>query len=203
MFNTRLEFIKMVNPKWGEEIENFVLLNNEFIPYLGIVSINDKPLELDEINNLFENILYCMCSSGVNAKFGYNLYLKVKQFLNIKFPCQDFDFKISETKRKYIKSLIDNLLQNNIRPSELTFDLFIKHNLQQIKGIGKTTLSIIFSTYNDDWSIIPSTDRNIISAVKKVYGANIKTQKEINQISKTWSNPKVAVAFLRNIYNYT
>lgn len=203
MFNTRLEFIKMVDPDWGQEIENFVIQNNEFIPYLGIVPINNKPLELNEINNLFEDILYCMCSCGVNAKFGYNLYLKVKTFLNIKYPCQDFDFKISETKRKYIKSLIDNLLQNNIKPSELSFDLFVKHDFQKIKGIGETTLSIIFSKYNDDWSILPLTDRNIISSIKKVYGANIKTKKEIINISKTWSNTKVAVAFLRNIYNYT
>ena len=203
MFSSRLELIKIINPTWGQEIENFVVINNEFIPYLDIISINDKPLELKEINNLFEDILYCMCSCGVNAKFGYNLYLKVKQFLNINYPCQDFDFKISETKRKYIKSLIDNLLENNIKPDEMTFDLFIKHKLQKIKGIGETTLSIIFSKYNDDWSILPLTDRNVISSIKKVYGVNIKSKKEIKNISKTWSNPKVAVAFLRNIYNYT
>lgn len=187
--------------EWALRVVNFVDTHKEFRPYLRIAPLTRLPLkEPDDPKNVFEQILHCMCSAGVRADYGHELFLKVREHLIRYYPSTEFSFHVANNKLEYFRSLINKIYECRILPEQLDYNLFKSLNFSSVHGVGETTVSIIYMMYGNDFSILPFTDRTFLSGMKKLYGD--LPVKQYREISEFWTDRNVAVGMIRGIHYY-
>jgi len=197
----RIEMLYIKNADWATRVISFCCENVEFQKYLKIAPLTEKYIkESWHPNNVFERILYCMSSSGVRADYGRDLFLKVKNHFDTKYPSLDFDFKVTERKIKCFKSLIDKMLFHNMTPDTLTYQKFHEFEFQNVHGIGETTVSHVNMIHGNDFSVLPMTDMYFKRGLERMFGK--QTNKKIREILSKYVDRGVLCAMISNIGVY-
>lgn len=201
MNEIRMIQLLTIDEEWGIRIFQFMEKFNEFERYLYLAPLTRQPIEdKDGPKNVFEEILHCICSSGVRVQYGVDLFKNVRSHLVKHYPNVDFPFNIPDLKRKSISSLIDKVLYHRMIPEQLTYETFNMYHFSNVFGVGETTVYVINVKYGNNYNVLPFTDRTFQKGMKKLYG-NI-TVTEMRKIAERWNDKQVAVGMIRSISHY-
>jgi hypothetical protein len=201
MNGVRMIQLLSVDEEWGIRIFKFMEKYNEFEKYLYLAPLTRHPVENhDGPKNVFEEILHCICSSGVRSQYGIDLFKNVRSHLINHYPNVDFPFNVPNQKRKSIVSLIDKILYHHMIPEQLTYETFNMYQFSNVFGVGETTVYMINAKYGNDYSVLPLTDRTFQKGMKKLYGNITITQ--MRNIAERWDDKQVAIGMIRSISHY-
>jgi hypothetical protein len=201
--NQRIETLLNIDPEWALKIIEFTDKNPEFKPYMYMCPMTRTPIMTSTSpTNVFDEILYCMASSGVRADYGFQMSMKLREHFKHNFPLLEYSFKVTDAKQKYYRSLIQHMLTHNLTPETLTYEKFCSCNFKNVCGIGPTTISMIDSKYGNVETVFPYTDSFILDGIKKVYG--VLDKKQLHSLIFKWTGFfTVATGFLSAIHHYT
>jgi len=209
----RLSAIKLLNRGWYEQVNDFLTEHPEFNKLMKILAIDEYPAGFNknpgENNpysalNIFETILFGVSISNVPQEDGKKQFIElVKYFREVPFYHRDMvpNVELEDKKLKAYQNLINELLENEINPNEMTLDdLYIP---QRIIGIGDSVLDLVYLLYadTDDERVVPFLEEKFIEGMERLYKKKM-TQTEIKQKVSTWKNKKVGVMFITQYAYY-
>lgn len=167
----RLAMIYQIDPLWASAIEEFIVLNPEFQPYLPYAALNQYPEIPSELKTIKDMLLYYVCYAGVNTNYGGQAWSWVKT---------NQLSKLTVKKR----SIIDNILaQSEIK----TIDEF---NSIKIKGVGEGAMTFVRQNYFKDVNIIYPTDRIFQKGLCKIYEFKNVTVSQAKNKAQSWKGQK-------------
>jgi len=205
--NNRLASIKILNRGWYEQVNDFLKEHPEFNKLIPILAIDEYPAGFNknpgENNpnaalNIFETILFGISISNVPQEEGKNQFIElVKWFREVPFYHKDMvpNVKLDDKKLKTYQNLVNELIDDEINPNEMTLDdLYIP---QRIIGIGDTVLDLVYLLYAevDDDRIVPHLEEKFVEGMERLYKKKL-TPHEIKMKADTWKNKKVGVMFI-------
>ena len=109
--------------------------------------------------------------------------------------------KLEDKKLKTYQNFINELIDNEINPNEMTLDdLYIP---QRIIGIGDSVLDLVYLLYADidDEKVVPHLEEKFIEGMERLYKKKM-SQNEIRQKTDMWKNKKVGVMFITQYAYY-
>jgi hypothetical protein len=211
--NNRLVAIKFLNRGWYEQVNEFLIEHPEFNKLIPILAIDEYPAGFNknpgENNpnaaiNIFETILFGVSISNVPQEDGKKQFIElVKYFREVPFYHKDMvpNVKLEDKKLRTYQNLINELIDNEINPNEMTLDdLYIP---QRIIGIGDSVLDLVYLLYadTDDDRVIPHLEEKFVEGMERLYKKKM-TPNEIKMKADTWKNKKVGVMFITQYAYY-
>lgn len=209
----RLQMIQSVDPDWYNQVVEFVEENPEFFKVIHLTSLTKypvgfnknphEPFEPNAPRNIFETILYAVACAGVNMNYGYQQYVQIVSHLRticIYEENMEFPFKVQPKKLTIYQNLINLLLQNNVNINEMTLDDLLL--VQQVKGIGITTIHLCYQLFGDNIDMVPLSDRNWVKGFSKFYKIPNPTKNQILEKTNKWTNKRVGSMYINQCFNY-
>lgn len=211
--NNRLVAIKFLNRGWYEQVNEFLIEHPEFNKLIPILAIDEYPVGFNknpgENNphaalNIFETILFGVSISNVPQEDGKKQFVElVKYFREVPFYHKDMvpNVKLEDKKLRTYQNLINELIDNEINPNEMTLDdLYIP---QRIIGIGDSVLDLVYLLYADvdDERVVPYLEEKFVEGMERLYKKKL-TPNEIKMKADTWKNKKVGVMFITQYAYY-
>lgn len=211
--NNRLVAIKFLNRGWYEQVNEFLIEHPEFNKLIPILAIDEYPAGFNknpgENNpnaalNIFETILFGVSISNVPQEDGKKQFIElVKYFREVPFYHKDMvpNIKLEDKKLRTYQNLINELIDNEINPNEMTLeDLYIP---QRIIGIGDSVLDLVYLLYadTDDERVVPYLEEKFVEGMERLYKKKLSPT-EIKMKADTWKNKKVGVMFITQYAYY-
>lgn len=205
--------VKLLNRGWYEQVNEFLIDHPEFNKLIHILAIDEYPVGFNknpgENNpyaalNIFETILFGISISNVPQEDGKKKFVElVKYFREVPFYHIDMvpNVQLEERKLKTYQNFINQLIENEINPNEMTLDdLDIPRG---IIGIGDSVLDLVYLLYakTDDERVVPYLEEKFVEGMERLYRKKM-TQYEIKQKVDTWKNKKVGVMFITQYAYY-
>jgi hypothetical protein len=212
----RLIAIKLINKGWYDQVNGFLNEHPEFNKLIPILAMDEYPGGFnknpgennpDAAINIFETILFGVSISNVPQDEGKKKFVElVKYFREVPFFHRDMvpNVKLEDKKLKTYQNFINELLDNDINPNEMTLDdLYIP---QRIIGIGDSVLDLVYLLYADidDERVVPYLEEKFIEGMNRLYRKKL-SHEEIREKTDAWKNKKVGVMFITQYayyYNY-
>jgi hypothetical protein len=209
----RLNLAKFLNRGWYDQVNDFLLENPEFNKLLNILAVDEYPAGFNknpgENNpyaalNIFETILFGISISNVPQEDGKKQFVElVKYFREVPFFHENMvpNVKLEDKKLRTYQNFVNELLENEINPNEMTLDdLYIP---QRIIGIGDSVLDLVYLLYADidDKRVVPYSEEKFVEGMERLYKKKM-TQNEIKQKAYGWKNKKVGVMFITQYAYY-
>jgi hypothetical protein len=209
----KLAAVKLLNRGWYEQVSEFLIEHPEFNKLIHILAIDEYPVGFNknpgENNpyaalNIFETILFGISISNVPQEEGKKKFIElVKYFREVPFYHIDMvpNVQLEEKKLKTYQNFINQLIENEINPNEMTLDdLDIP---QRIIGIGDSVLDLVYLLYakTDDERVVPFLEEKFVEGMERLYKKKM-THYEIKQKVDTWKNKKVGVMFITQYAYY-
>lgn len=209
----KLAAVKLLNRGWYEQVNEFLIDHPEFNKLIHILAIDEYPVGFNknpgENNpyaalNIFETILFGISISNVPQEDGKKKFVElVKYFREVPFYHIDMvpNVQLEERKLKTYQNFINQLIENEINPNEMTLDdLDIPRG---IIGIGDSVLDLVYLLYakTDDERVVPYLEEKFVEGMERLYRKKM-TQYEIKQKVDTWKNKKVGVMFITQYAYY-
>lgn len=180
----RLSFILKINPSWGLAIQEFVMLNPEFGPFLKYAALKGTADVPEELKTIRDMLLYYVSFAGVNTSYGQKAWQWVKT--------GQLD-KLTPKKR----SIIENILA---LPTITTIKEFDKID---IKGVGEGAQTFVRQFYFNDTNIIYPTDRIFQKGMCLIYHLDKVSVGEAKHLANQWKGQKsVGSMFCFQAANY-
>lgn len=163
----RLLYIRSINPTYADDIEDFLMKNDEFCKLLPLVALSCVPTHVGEFTSAKECLKYYVYCSGVRADYGEKLYEEVKNnnYANLKSKLKIIQ-EIDAINEPNTPSDIDNLI---------------------IKGVGDGCKIFVKQMYfNDNSDGVYPTDRVFRKGLAKIYNKTEVSVDEAKQIIALW-----------------
>ena len=211
----RLTAIKFLNRNWYNQVNDFLTEHPEFNKLIPILATDEYPTGFNKnphestpyesaALNIFETILFGVSISNVPQDDGRKQYVElVKYYREVPIFHRDMvpNVKLEEKKLKTYQNFVNELLDNDINPNEMTLDdLCIP---QRIIGIGDSVLDLVYLLYADvdDERVVPYLEEKFVEGMERLYRKKM-SQFEIKQKADTWKNKKVGVMFITQYAYY-
>lgn len=209
----RLIAIKLINRGWYDQVSEFLTEHPEFNKLLPILAIDEYPGGFNKnpgednpnaAMNIFETILFGVSISNVPQDDGKKQFVElVKYFREVPFFHKDMvpNVKLEDKKLKTYQNFINELIDNEINPNEMTLDdLYIP---QRIIGIGDSVLDLVYLLYadTDDERVVPYLEEKFVEGMNRLYRKKLSYE-EIREKTDTWKNKKVGVMFITQYAHY-
>jgi len=200
-FQDRLEVIFSTNPTYGCRIIDFISKNPEFESIAYLFPLTDKLICFNKDTDpkcMFEFLLYYIAEAGVNANYGHQQYLIIRQNFN------NLNLSNIQPKKKQVYIDINNyLLKRNIKPNELKLEdiVDLKNN---VKGVGDGCLTFLYTIYDTDKVTLPNySDIGFKKGYQKFYKLDYRpTKAEIIKKSKGWTDVHLVNVLMQQCYTY-
>ena len=201
----RLNSIAQLDPEWYMIIENFLLTNPEFGPYVYLIPLK-RPIHNQSLRPKYfiEHLLRYISETGVNSNYAMKQWSLIKKCLE----SNNYDMgimlsligdQLQPKKRQIYSDLWDKV--KPIGPLHYTLD----HLLQtKIKGVGQGCIGQLKQFWSTDNNAVEITDRGFVLGFSKVYNLDKKaTPKQISEKVGTWGENKIVGSLLcTQIYHY-
>jgi DNA-3-methyladenine glycosylase II len=155
-------------------------------------------IKLEKRKDYFNILVLSIANQQLSGKAAATIYNRLKDLCDGRVT----PYKISKLsaskirkagfsypKVSYIKDLSKKFVKNEVNPHKFHFqtDEEVLNELVKIKGIGRWTaeMFLMFSLGRED--VFPADDLGIKKAVKKIYGLNDLSGKNLDKFSKRWS----------------
>lgn len=209
----RLSAIKLLNKSWFTQVTEFLGEHPEFKKLLPILALDEYPSGFNKnpnenspyaAKNIFETILFGISISNVPQEDGKKKFVELIKYLReVPFYYKDMHFNVNleDKKRKTFQNLINDLIDNEINPNNMTLDDL--HIPQRIIGIGDTVLDLVYLLYAevDDERAVPFMEDKFVEGMNRLYRKQM-TPMEIREKTETWKNKKVGVMFITQYAYY-
>jgi hypothetical protein len=197
---------KFTNRRWYAQVIEFLAEHPEFNKLMPIVAIDEYPIGFNknpnENNpnsalNIFETLLFGISISNVPQEEGRQKFVELANYYrNVPFFYEDMipTVKLDPKKLKVYQTLVNQLIEAEINPLEMTIDdLYIP---QRIIGIGDSVLDLVYLLYADasDERCVPHLEEKFVEGMERLYKKKM-TPQEIKEKTDTWKNKKVGVMF--------
>jgi hypothetical protein len=209
----RLIAIKLINKGWYDQVNDFLNDHQEFNKLIPILAIDEYPSGFNKnpgennpnaAMNIFETILFGVSISNVPQEDGKKKFVElVKYFREVPFFHKDMvpNVNLEDKKLKTYQNFINELIDNEINPNEMTLDdLYIP---QRIIGIGDSVLDLVYLLYadTDDERVVPYLEEKFIEGMNRLYRKKL-SHEEIREKTDCWKNKKVGVMFITQYAYY-
>ena len=209
----RLIAIKLINKGWYDQVNDFLNDHPEFNKLIPILAIDEYPSGFNKnpgennpnaAMNIFETILFGVSISNVPQEDGKKKFVElVKYFREVPFFHKDMvpNVNLEDKKLKTYQNFINELIDNEINPNEMTLDdLYIP---QRIIGIGDSVLDLVYLLYadTDDERVVPYLEEKFIEGMNRLYRKKL-SHEEIREKTDCWKNKKVGVMFITQYAYY-
>lgn len=202
----RLTLIKMIDPVWGTQVDDFLEAHPEFKPYTFLAPVTTKPICDDPPKNVLEALMYYIALAGVHRTYGHKQKDLIWNTLrlngyNITNMIATIGKSLQPKKREVYLEVEKYCKNHGIEPKDLTVDMVLDPRFKSIKGVGNGAISHVKLTYTDSMDIIDYTDRGFIRGFEHIY--HTKSSSDIKRITASWApNQKIGTAFCFQIYNH-
>jgi hypothetical protein len=210
---SRLLAIKILNRSWYEQVNGFLNEHPEFNKLIPILATDEYPMGFNKnprentpnaALNIFETIVFGISISNVPQEEGRKQFVELlKYYREVPFFHRDMvpNVKLEDKKLKTYQNFVNELLENEINPNEMTLDDL--HIPQRIVGIGDSVLDLVYLLYADidDERVVPYLEEKFVEGMERLYQKRM-TPYEIKEKADTWKNKKVGVMFITQYAYY-
>ncbi len=205
----RLHAIMHTNPIYGQRILLFIAKNPEFSCIAHLFPLTDKMLCFNKSTDpkcVFEFLLYYVAEAGVNANYGIQQWLLIKDHIRANHDnpfCGLYDLALQPKKVQVYKNIAAYLLNNNIAPYSLTLDgvLDMKKN---VKGVGDGCATFMCMIYDTTKVTLPDySEIGFKKGFQKFYKLDHRpTKKEVMDKAKGWSDVYLVNVLMQQVFRY-
>lgn len=209
----RLAAISLLNKSWFSQVNEFLKEHPEFNKLLPILALDEYPAGFNKnpnednpyaAKNIFETILFGISISNVPQEDGKKKFVELIKYLReVPFYYRDMyiNVQLEEKKMRTYKNFINELIDNEINPNNMTLDDL--HIPQRIIGIGDSVLDLVYLLYADidDERVVPYMEEKFVEGMNRLYRKQL-SQVEIREKTDTWKNKKVGVMFITQYAYY-
>jgi hypothetical protein len=202
----RLALISQLDPIWYNTIENFLLHNPEFGPFVYLVPIQ-RPIHNTRLRPKYfiDHLHQYICEAGVNRNYAQKQFVLIKDFLtqnqyNIGLMVDTLEDQIQPKKRQIYRDLWD-YIKNLGHPLDFKLENLLA---TKIKGIGAGCIGQLKQFWSTDDNAVEMTDRAFVAGFAKVYQLDKKpTPSEIQKKIEGWGSEKIVGSLIcTQIYHY-
>lgn len=212
-YEERLSYLYYVNPSYASKILNLMDNNPEFLSIGHLIALTEYPVNFnfsekhnsDAPANVFEFLMYYIAEAGVNANYGHQQWLKIKNYIRLHKdnPLDHLtDIDLQPKKKQVYIDLNLTCLKYNIKPYHLTLNNIITFK-SEIKGIGDGCITFLQSLYSEDEPLPNYSDIGFKKGFMKFYKMDKKpTKKQVFEKSKNWSDVRIVNMLMMQCYHY-
>ena len=175
----RIQIISQLDPVYGIALSEFVQANSIFIPFVNYAPLSLKRVLPSNVVTVKQCILYYICMTGRNARYGHEQYSKIFSSHFIQKQ------SVEETLRGVTQSKWQALFEALSLPENFTIQQFQE---AKIKGIGTSGKTFVLSSFGVIlWESVESTDLDFKKGLQKIYKLeSVPTASQVKQIISGW-----------------
>jgi hypothetical protein len=222
-YDSRIQYLNYINPRYSEEIKEFLENHPEFNKVKDILSVTEYPMGYNrnhgEIFNpsrpncLFEHLVYYIACTGVRYSYALKQWDIIRDYMRNrkeKYPnriLRNLTKKVEgiQPKKHTVYEVLNELLKNmEIFPNyDMTYENAVEI-IGILKGVGKGCLNHLALFYGKSSDITPDiTDTFFIKGFMKFYELQSKpTKKQLTELTKDWTNNKIGNMFMFQCAHY-
>lgn len=190
----KLIFIFLNNNEWANRIYNFVLFYPDFFIYLKYLPLDCNPFSSVKTENLFEDIIYCICLKfGPSKATQYFENIK-NHFKNHPLDC-NFPFNIPIQIITTIENFIKKIEDLKLKPEDVNIEILDKFNFK--KRIHDSSLFLLKFKYSETINQFPIKNPEFKKGLEKMFGK--QTNERYKQIFDVYCDKKVFIMFVYQI----